>query len=64
MTSSAPALPLGSVSKTGFGRFGKGAAVIALALGLVLLFSTWIHLEIPQLTGRHTEAARILYGPT
>ena len=36
------------------GRFGKGSAAIALLMGIVFGSSTWIHLEIPQLTGRYT----------
>ena len=58
MTSSAPSIPLGSVSKAGSGRLGKGAAAIALVVALVLVFSTWIHLEIPELTGGHIVGRR------
>jgi alpha-beta hydrolase superfamily lysophospholipase len=37
-----------------FARFWRPIAVTALILGLLLASSTWIHLEIPTLTGDHS----------
>jgi pimeloyl-ACP methyl ester carboxylesterase len=53
LTSSARAVPLGSLPKAGLARLGRGGAVIALIVGLPFLFSTWIHLKIPEVTGPH-----------
>lgn len=52
MTSAAVANPL-RLSMSGFARFWKAAAAIALILGLLFGSSTWVHLEIPRLTGNH-----------
>ena len=38
----------------GFAKFWKPTAVTALALGVLLASSTWIHLEIPTLSGEHS----------
>lgn len=45
--------PSWSLSMAGFARLRRPAFVIALALGLLLAFTTWVHLEIPPLTGSH-----------
>jgi alpha-beta hydrolase superfamily lysophospholipase len=46
--------PITTFSLRGFTRFWKPIAVTAVILGLLLASSTWLHLEIPTLTGEYS----------
>ena len=46
--------PTMAFSRPGFAKFWRPVVVTALTLGLLLASSTWIHLEIPTLTGEHS----------
>jgi alpha-beta hydrolase superfamily lysophospholipase len=45
--------PTAAFSRPVFAKFWRPIAVTALILGLLLASSTWIHLDIPTLTGEH-----------